>query len=157
RTTSSWWRCRQSLRHACAGSADASGAVSPRSGACVPVARSCVCSTPRDGTSASRGSDTITSDEQGRHMRMTLAAASGAGLGFLALLPLPAAPPVPRLLRHGNPPARPRRFWLTLLVGREFGTAGAAAAATWAALAAPGILPGYLAAVLAGAAAFLVA
>src|SRR2546428_9053174 len=74
----------------------------------------------------------------------------------LAALALLTAPHAPRLLRHGTPPARPRRFWVTLLVAREIGTAGAAAAAAWAALATGG-MPAWAAAAVAGAAAHLVA
>jgi CBS domain containing-hemolysin-like protein len=67
------------------------------------------------------------------------------------------APHAPRLLRHGTTPARPRRFWLTLLVASELGTAAAAAAAAWIALATPGWLPAWAAAALAGAGAYLLA
>ena len=47
---------------------------------------------------------------------------------FAAALVLLTAPHAPRLFRHATPPARPRRFWLTLIVAREIGTAGMAAA-----------------------------
>src|SRR5262249_17902387 len=80
-----------------------------------------------------------------RSLRMTVELALAILVGFLALLTLLSAPQAPRLLRHGNAPARPRRYWLTLLVTRELGTAGAAAAATWTALASPGPLPAWLA------------
>jgi len=73
-------------------------------------------------------------------------------LGMLALL---SAPPAARLLRASAPPRRPRRFWLTLLVTRELGTAVAAAAAAWIALAMGGF-PAWAAAALAGGAAYLV-
>ena len=89
-------------------------------------------------------------------MRVTLAAVWGVALGFLTLLLLLAAPATPRLLRHGHPPARPRRFWVTLLVEREVGTAGVAAAAAWATLVAPGLVPPWAAAAIAGAVTFLV-
>jgi putative hemolysin len=88
-------------------------------------------------------------------MTVPVAAAMLAlSLGVLLAL---VAPHAPRLLRHGATPARPRRFWLTLLVSRELGTAGAAAAAAWIALAVPGPLPPWAAAALAGAGAYLVA
>ncbi len=77
--------------------------------------------------------------------------------GFLVLLVLLTVPYAPLLFRQGGPPARPRRLWLTLLVARELGTAGAAAAAAWMALAAPGTVPAWAAAACAGAAAFLCA
>src|SRR5207247_6541921 len=67
------------------------------------------------------------------------------------------APHAPRLLRAGVLPPPPRRVGLTPLVAREIGTAGAAPAAAWLALAAPRPLPPWAAAALAGAAAFLVA
>ena len=86
---------------------------------------------------------------------MTVGLALAALVAFLGLLVLLSAPHAPRLLRHGDPPARPRRFWLTLLVTRELGTAGAAAAAAWAALASPGILPGWAAGATAGGLAYL--
>lgn len=86
---------------------------------------------------------------------MTVGLALAALVAFLGLLVLLSAPHAPRLLRHGDPPARPRRFWLTLLVTREVGTAGAAAAAAWAALASPGILPGWAAGATAGGLAYL--
>jgi len=72
-------------------------------------------------------------------------------LGVLAVL---SAPHAARLLQASTPPRRPRRFWLTLLVTRELGTAVAAAAAAWIALA-TGAFPGWAAAALAGAAAYL--
>src|SRR5262249_48298654 len=90
-----------------------------------------------------------------RSLRMTVELALAILVGFLALLTLLSAPQAPRLLRHGNAPARPRRYWLTLLVTRELGTAGAAAAATWTALASPGPLPAWLAGALAGGLAYL--
>src|SRR5207237_310483 len=74
----------------------------------------------------------------------------------LAALALLTAPQASRLLRPGTPPPRPRRFWVTLLVAREIGTGGAAAAAAWAALAS-GSMPAWAAAAAAGAAAYLVA
>jgi putative hemolysin len=77
-----------------------------------------------------------------------------ASLGALVLL---AAPYAPRLLRSGTAPPRPRRLWVTLLVVREVCTACAAAAAAWIALAAPGVLPPWAAAALAGAGAYLAA
>jgi putative hemolysin len=73
-------------------------------------------------------------------------------LGVLLALIVPHAA---RLLRHGTAPARPRRFWVTLLVVRELGTATAGAAAAWIALAEPGLLPAWAAAALAGAGAYL--
>jgi putative hemolysin len=76
---------------------------------------------------------------------------------FLGSLLLLLAPHAPRLLRHGAAPPRPRRFWLTLVLTREVGTAGAAAAAAWLALAGAGPVPAWLAALGAGAAAFVVA
>ena len=86
---------------------------------------------------------------------MTVELALAILLAFLALLVLLSVPQAPRLFRHGNAPARPRRYWLTLLVTRELGTAGAAAAATWAALASPGPLPAWVAGALAGGLAYL--
>jgi putative hemolysin len=74
---------------------------------------------------------------------------------FLTLLVGLAAPQAPRLLRHGTPPPRPRRYWVTLLVIRDLCTAGAAAAATWVSLAS-GAVPGWLAAAGTGALVFLV-
>src|SRR2546430_1039723 len=88
--------------------------------------------------------------------RMTVPVALAVVGICLAALALLTAPHVQRLLRHGIPPARPRRFWVTLLVATEIGTAGAAAAAAWAALATGG-MPPWAAAALAGAAAYLVA
>ena len=88
---------------------------------------------------------------------MTLPLATAALLASLGVLLALLAPHAPRLLRQGTLPARPRRVWVTLLVAREIGTAGAATAAAWLALAAPGPLPAWAAATLAGAAAFLVA
>src|SRR5207249_1736282 len=88
---------------------------------------------------------------------MTLPLATAALLASLGALVALLAPQAPRLLRQGTLPARPRRVWVTLLVAREIGTAGAATAAVWLALAAPGPLPAWAAAALAGAAAFLVA
>src|SRR2546429_7570930 len=73
--------------------------------------------------------------------RMTVPVALAVVGICLAALALLTAPHVPRLLRHGIPPARPRRFWVTLLVATEIGTAGAAAAAAWAALATGGEPP----------------
>src|SRR5262249_58574160 len=86
---------------------------------------------------------------------MTVELALAILLAFLALLVLLSVPQAPRLFRHGNAPARPRRYWLPLLVTRELGTAGAAAAATWAALASPGPLPAWVAGALAGGLAYL--
>src|SRR5437870_6165460 len=80
-------------------------------------------------------------------------AVAGISLAALALL---TAPYASRLLRHGQPPPRPRRFWVTLLVAREIGTAGAAGAAAWAALA-TGRMPAGAAAAVAGVAAYLLA
>ena len=84
-----------------------------------------------------------------------LVAALVLALSLGVLLAL-IAPYAARLLRHGTTPARPRRFWVTLLVVREVGTATAAAAAAWIALAEPGALPPWAAAALAGAGAYLV-
>ena len=89
-------------------------------------------------------------------MRVTVAAAAVVLLAFLALLLALAIPFAPRLLRHGTPPIRPRRLWLTLLVGRELGTAGAAAAAAWMALGSSLPLPAWASAAIAGACAFLI-
>jgi putative hemolysin len=75
----------------------------------------------------------------------------------LLILLATTVPHVARLLRSGNMPARPRRLWLTILVAREVGTAGAAGAAAWIALAAPGNLPAWSAAAAAGAFAYLLA
>ena len=72
---------------------------------------------------------------------MTLPLATAALLASLGVLVALLAPQAPRLLRHGGLPARPRRVWVTLLVAREIGTAGAATAAAWLALAASGPLP----------------
>ncbi|HUE29916.1 MAG TPA: CBS domain-containing protein, partial [Verrucomicrobiae bacterium] len=88
---------------------------------------------------------------------MTLPLATAVLLASLGVLVALLAPQAPRVLRQGTLPARPRRVWVTLLVAREIGTAGAATAAAWLALAAPGPLPPWAAAALAGAAAFLVA
>jgi len=82
---------------------------------------------------------------------MTLPLATAALLASLGALVALLAPQAPRLLRQGTLPARPRRVWVTLLVAREIGTAGAATAAVWLALAAPGPLPAWAAAALAGA------
>jgi CBS domain containing-hemolysin-like protein len=88
---------------------------------------------------------------------MTIPVAAAALAISLAMLLALTAPYAPRLLRHGAAPPRPRRYWLTLLVVREVGTAAAAAAAAWIALAASGAIPGWAAATLAGAGAYLVA
>jgi len=82
-----------------------------------------------------------------------------AGVLALALLLIVAlnAPDAPRLLRHGTPPSRPRRFWLTMLVARELTTAAAAAAAAWIALSGVGPLPAWAAAACAGAGTYLAA
>jgi CBS domain containing-hemolysin-like protein len=88
---------------------------------------------------------------------MTFPVAAVVLLISLATLVALTAPAAPRLLRHGLPPPRPRRFWLTLLVTRELGTAGAAAAAAWIALAAAGPVPGWGAAAMTGAGAYLLA
>ena len=88
--------------------------------------------------------------------RMTVPVALAVVGICLAALALLTAPHTSRLLRHVTPPPRPRRFWVTLLVAREIGTAGAAAAAAWAALA-TGRMPAWAAAAAAGAAAYLVA
>jgi putative hemolysin len=87
---------------------------------------------------------------------MTITVAAAVLAVSLAVLLVLIAPHAPRLLRHGTTPARPRRFWVTLLVGRELGTATAAVAAAWIALAAAGPLPAWAAAALAGAGAYLV-
>lgn len=87
---------------------------------------------------------------------MTIFAALALLGFFLVLLVVLTAPQAPALLRHGTPPARPRRFWLTWLVARELCTAGAAAAAAWTMLAAPGVMPPWAAAAATGAVAFLV-
>src|SRR5206468_1301007 len=76
---------------------------------------------------------------------------------FLVLLVVLTAAPASQLLRGGTAPARPRRLWLTLLVVRELGTAGVAAAAAWTVLANPGTMPAWAAAALAGAVAYLAA
>ncbi|HYR96596.1 MAG TPA: CBS domain-containing protein, partial [Candidatus Binatus sp.] len=81
------------------------------------------------------------------------AAVLAVSLGVLLAL---IAPYEPRLLRHGSTPARPRRFWVTLLVVREVATATAAAAAAWIALAESGPVPPWAAAALAGAGGYLV-
>ena len=88
--------------------------------------------------------------------RMTVPVALAVAGICLVVLALLTGPQAARLVRHGTPPPRPRRFWLTLLVAREIGTAGAAAAVAWAALAS-GALPAWAAALAAGAVAFLVA
>jgi putative hemolysin len=88
---------------------------------------------------------------------MTFPVALTVFLVFLGLIVLLTAPHAPRLLRHGTLPARPRRFWLTLIVGRELGTAGAAAAAAWGALSWKTVVPAWAAGAAAGAAAFLAA
>jgi|SRR6185295_16036367 len=87
---------------------------------------------------------------------MTLPAALTLLGLFLLLLIVLTAPHAPRLLRHGTPPPRPRRFWLTWLVAREVCTAGAAAAAAWMALASPGVMPPWAAAAATGAFAYLI-
>jgi len=74
---------------------------------------------------------------------------------FLASLVVLGAPAAAQLQRGGSAPARPRRLWLTLLVVREVGTGGAAAAAAWAALAYPGALPPWAAAAATGGVAYL--
>ena len=88
---------------------------------------------------------------------MTVPVAVLVLLVSLAALVVLGAPHAPRLLRVGSVPSRPRRFWLTLLVAREFGTAVAAAAAAWIALALAVRMPAWLAAAGAGAGAYLVA
>ena len=88
---------------------------------------------------------------------MTLPVALAILVVFFLLLIGLTAPHAAHLLRGGPPPARPRRFWLTLLVVREVGTAGAAAAAAWAVLANPGSLPPWAAAAATGAVAYLAA
>jgi putative hemolysin len=87
---------------------------------------------------------------------MTIPAALALFAVFLFLLVLLTAPQAPPLLRHGTPPPRPRRFWLTWLVAREVCTTGAAAAAAWTMLAAPGLLPPWAAAAATGAVAYLI-
>jgi putative hemolysin len=87
---------------------------------------------------------------------MTVPVALGVLAGSLALLVALTAPHAPRLLRHGGPPPRPRRFWVTLLVARDLGTAGAAAAAAWIALATRGGPSPWTAAAAAGALAYLI-
>src|SRR5206468_1195197 len=82
--------------------------------------------------------------------RMTVPVALAVAGICLVVLALLTGPQAARLVRHGTPPPRPRRFWLTLLVAREIGTAGAAAAVAWAALAS-GALPAWAAALAAGA------
>src|SRR5947207_2142887 len=76
--------------------------------------------------------------------RMTVPVALAVAGICLVVLALLTGPQAARLVRHGTPPPRPRRFWLTLLVAREIGTAGAAAAVAWAALAS-GALPAWAA------------
>src|SRR5439155_221020 len=66
---------------------------------------------------------------------MTLPLATAALLASLGVLVALLAPQAPRLLRHGGLPARPRRGWWALLLACEIGTAGAATAAAWLALA----------------------
>lgn len=88
---------------------------------------------------------------------MTLPVALVALAAFLGLLVVLTAPHGPRLLRHGLAPARPRRFWLSLIVVREIGTAGAAAAAAWAVLAKPDRMPPWAAGAATGALAYVVA
>ncbi|HZP40034.1 MAG TPA: CBS domain-containing protein [Candidatus Binatia bacterium] len=88
---------------------------------------------------------------------MTLPIGLATLAGFLSLLVVLAAPHAPRLLRHGALPPRPRRYWLTLVVVRELGTAGAAAAAAWIALSNPGGLPAWAAAAVTGGVAYLAA
>jgi len=88
---------------------------------------------------------------------MTVPVAAIVLAASLALLVMLTAPHAPRLLRHGTAPSRPRRFWLTLLVAREVGTAAAAGAAAWISLAAATPLPAWGAAALAGAGGFLAA
>jgi CBS domain containing-hemolysin-like protein len=88
---------------------------------------------------------------------MTLPVALVVLAAFLGLLTVLTAPHAPRLLRHGLPPARPRRFWLSLIVVRELGTAGAAAAAAWVVLANPGRMPAWAAGAVTGALAYVVA
>jgi putative hemolysin len=78
------------------------------------------------------------------------------GISLLVLL-VATVPHVPRVLRSGNVPTRPRRLWLTILVTREVATAGAAAAAAWIALASPGNLPAWAAGAAAGAFVYLLA
>jgi len=87
---------------------------------------------------------------------MTLPVALVVLAGFVGLLGVLTAPHGPRLLRHGLPPARPRRFWLSMIVVQELGTAGAAAAAAWVVLAKPGRMPVWAAGVATGAVAYLV-
>jgi hypothetical protein len=88
---------------------------------------------------------------------MTIPVALVVLASSLLLLVVATAPHAARLLRSGNMPARPRRLWLTILVARELGTAGAAAAAAWLTLVAPGHLPPWAAAAGAGALAYLLA
>src|SRR5436305_4161513 len=57
--------------------------------------------------------------------RMTVPVALAVAGICLVVLALLTGPQAARLVRHGTPPPRPRRFWLTLLVAREIGTAGA--------------------------------
>jgi CBS domain containing-hemolysin-like protein len=87
---------------------------------------------------------------------MTIPVALTVLAAALALLLLLSAPHMPRLLRVASPPVRPRRVWVTLLVARDLGTAAAAAAAAWAALAAPGLITPWAAGALVGGIAFLV-
>jgi putative hemolysin len=86
---------------------------------------------------------------------MTLRIALTTLAAFLGVLVVLAAPNAPRLLRHGTLPPRPRRYWLTLIVVRELGTAGAAAAAAWITLSNPGRVPPWAAAAGAAGIAYL--
>jgi CBS domain containing-hemolysin-like protein len=88
---------------------------------------------------------------------MTLWVALGVLAGAYLLLLVLTAPHAPRLLRHGAPPPRPRRVWMTLVVGREIATAVAAAAAAVLVLEAGSPLPVWAVAVIAGGAAYLLA
>jgi CBS domain containing-hemolysin-like protein len=88
---------------------------------------------------------------------MTVPAALAVVALGLALLTLLLAPYTVLLLGREGPPARPRRFWVTLLVIRELCTATVAAAAAWAVLAAPGWLPAWAAGAVAGGLCFLAA
>jgi putative hemolysin len=88
-------------------------------------------------------------------MTVTVAALVLA-LSLVSLVVLSASH-APRLAGRGSRPARPRRFWVTLLVTRDLGTATAAAAAAWIALVAVGPVPGWAAAALAGIGTYLAA